>query len=133
MQENKKTDLKSLRELLNKPDSRATKKLYMNIGVKAFIEYFKALTNRREYYDEVFAKLVELSSEIFDHSTEDRIRDKLTMSGLLFAAEQLLNRGEGNVYKTLYIIEKALVEPIAICEKVQIQQQENQDQERMIF
>lgn len=105
---------KSLRDMLDKPDFRNVKSVYLKIKVSAFIEYFKRLTIREEYYDAVFSKLVEISAEIFDNSTEANIRKNLTMCGLFFAAEQHLRLSPDNAFKALYILEKALFEPIAV-------------------
>lgn len=102
----------SLREILDKPDCKAVANTYLNIKAAAFIEYFKALTNRREYYDEVFSTLVELSKEFFVNLSEPELREALTVCNLLFCSEQLLMN---NANKSLYIIEKVLIEPLAIC------------------
>ncbi len=111
--------LKSLREMLDKPDFRNVKSVYLNIKVKAFIGYFKRLTRREEYYDAVFSRLVEVSGEVFDNSSEEKLRENLTMCGLFFAAETLLKQDPNNYTKTLFIIEKALIEPIAVCGSIQ--------------
>lgn len=110
---NNNSTLGSLREILDKPDCKAVANTYLNIKAAAFIEYFKALTNRREYYDEVFSTLVELSKEFFVNLSEPELREALTVCNLLFCSEQLLMNNNAN--KSLYIIEKVLIEPLAIC------------------
>lgn len=116
---NTKPELKSLRKLLDKPDRRAVINFYLNIKVNAFIEYFKALTNRPEYYDEVFASLVEISKDIYIGSSDAWLRESLTVREVLFVAEELLKRDQNNACKMLFIIEKALMEPLAICGNIQ--------------
>lgn len=111
--------LKSLQEMLDKPDFRNVKSVYLNIKVKAFIEYFKRLTGREKYYNVVFLQLVHLSKEIFVHSTDKNVRENLTICGLFYVAETLLKQDSNNYTKMLFIIEKALIEPIAVCGSIQ--------------
>lgn len=111
--------LKSLGEILNTPDFRNVKSVYLNIKVNAFIEYFKRLTKREKYYDEVFATLVEISKEVFNNSTDEKIRENLTMCGLFFAAELLLKQDGDNANQVLFILDKALIEPIAVCGNIE--------------
>lgn len=119
MTKSKTADLKSLQEMIDRPDYSAIRNVYLQINLRSFMDYFISLTNRAGYYETIFSELVKISQEVFASSSCQKLTEHLTLGAMLFAAETFIKQKPNDSNKAIFIIEKVLMEPLAVCARLQ--------------